>query len=108
MLLINNGLHLDEIDSSIYRRIEWDIKYEGYVKRQRLEVNKFKKLEKRKIPEGMNYDLIKGLSREAREKFSSVKPISIGQASRIPGISSCDASILMVHVERLGRVSRET
>ncbi|OGW85642.1 MAG: tRNA uridine-5-carboxymethylaminomethyl(34) synthesis enzyme MnmG [Omnitrophica bacterium RIFCSPHIGHO2_02_FULL_46_11] len=103
--LLNNGLDLCEIDENIYRKVEWDIKYEGYIKRQLADVAKFKKLEKRKIPDFLDYSAIRGLSREAKEKFSKVKPVSLGQASRIPGMSSCDISVLLVYIEKLARVS---
>ena len=103
--LLNNGLQLGDLDNYTYRKIEWDIKYEGYIKRQLTDVAKFRKLEKRKIPETINYSDIKGLGREAKEKLSKIKPISIGQASRIPGLSSCDISVLLVYIEKLLRIS---
>ena len=106
--LINNGLQLIDFDEYTYRKVEWDIKYEGYIKRQLMDVSKFRKLEKRKIPMEINYREIRSLSREALEKLSKIRPISIGQASRIPGISSCDISILLVYIDKLARVSRET
>jgi len=99
----NNELDLEQIDYDIVQRIENEIKYEGYIKRQMMEVEKFSKLEKRKIPEGIDYQTIHNLSREAREKLSKVKPLSIGQASRIPGISSADLSVLSVIVEKFCR-----
>jgi len=103
--LLKNGLQLGNLDDYAYRKIEWDIKYEGYIRRQLADVAKFKKLEKRKIPESINYSEIRGLSREAKEKLSKIKPTSIGQASRIPGLSSCDVSVLLVYIEKLSRVS---
>ncbi len=103
--LLKNGLQLGNLDGYAYRKIEWDIKYEGYIQRQLADVAKFKKLEKRKIPESINYSEIRGLSREAKEKLSKIKPASIGQASRIPGLSSCDVSVLLVYIEKLSRVS---
>lgn len=103
--LLKKGLQLGSFDDCVYRKVEWDVKYEGYIQRQLADVEKFKKLEKRKIPESINYSDIRGLSREAREKFSKVRPISIGQASRIPGLSSCDVSILLVYLQKLSHVS---
>jgi tRNA uridine 5-carboxymethylaminomethyl modification enzyme len=103
--LINNGLQFIDFDEYTYRKVEWDIKYEGYIKRQLMDVHKFRKLEKRKIPETINYIEIPSLSREAREKLSKIRPVSIGQASRIPGISSCDLSVLLVYIDKLARVS---
>ncbi len=106
--LLKKGLQIGQFDNATYQKIEWDVKYEGYIKRQLADVTKFKKLEKRKIPESIDYSEIRGLGREAKEKLSKVKPISIGQASRIPGMSSCDISVLLVYIEKLSRVSRET
>ncbi|MBI3999601.1 MAG: tRNA uridine-5-carboxymethylaminomethyl(34) synthesis enzyme MnmG, partial [Candidatus Omnitrophica bacterium] len=106
--LLENGLQLGDFDKYTYRKIEWDIKYEGYIRRQLSDVGKFKKLEKRKIPDSVQYFDIRGLSREAVEKLSKIKPTSIGQASRIPGLSNCDVSVLLVYLEKLARVSRET
>jgi tRNA uridine 5-carboxymethylaminomethyl modification enzyme len=106
--LIDNGLQFIEFNDELRRKVEWDIKYEGYIKRQLTDVNKFRKLEKRQIPEAVNYFEIPSLGREALEKLSRIRPISIGQASRIPGISSCDLSILLVYIDKLARVSRET
>ena len=103
--LLENGLEIGTLDDNITRKIEWDVKYEGYIKRQLADVAKFKKLERRKISELIDYSEIRGLSREANEKLSKIRPISIGQASRIPGISSCDISILLVYLEKLSRVS---
>ncbi len=100
-----NKLDLEELDKDIVQRIENEVKYEGYVKRQLIDVEKFSKLERRKIPEGINYQTIHNLSREAREKLSKVKPVSIGQASRIPGISPADLSVLSIVVEKILRNS---
>ncbi len=102
---IDNGLEIESIDTHAYRKIEWDVKYDGYVKRQLQDVAKFKKLEKRKIPESVDYKTIRGLSREAQEKLSKVRPVSIGQASRIPGLSNCDVSVLLVHLQKLSASS---
>lgn len=101
--LIDNGLQLFDFDERICRKVEWDVKYEGYIKRQLADVRKFRKLEKRKIPETVNYVEIRSLSREAREKLSKIRPVSIGQASRIPGISTCDLSILLVYIDKLAK-----
>jgi len=82
------------------RKVEVEIKYEGYVTRQMDEVQRFKKLEKRQIPENTDYTKIRGISKEAAEKLARIKPLSIGQASRIPGISSCDLSLLAITLQR--------
>lgn len=82
------------------RKVEIEIKYEGYVVRQMDEVQRFKKLEKRQIPDNTDYTKIRGISKEAIEKLSRIKPRSIGQASRIPGVSSCDLSLLAITLQK--------
>ena len=76
----------------------------GISSAQKNDINRFKKIEKRHIPDKIDYLNISGISREAAEKLSKIRPESIGQASRIPGISFCDLSLLAVHVERLSRL----
>jgi len=83
--------------------IDIDAKYAGYIKRQIADVEKFKKLENKKIPENIDYDKIPGLLTESRLKFKNVKPLSIGQASRISGVTPADISILMVWLSKGGR-----
>jgi tRNA uridine 5-carboxymethylaminomethyl modification enzyme len=82
------------------QRVENEIKYEGYIAQQRAEVKKFLKLEKRKIPEDLNYDDVPGIGREAKEKLKKIRPESIGHAARISGISTCDLSLLAVFIEK--------
>jgi tRNA uridine 5-carboxymethylaminomethyl modification enzyme len=82
------------------RQVEIDIKYEGYVSRQEEQILRFNKMEKMKIPAEFDYDGVMGLSNEAREKFRDVRPLSIGQASRISGVRNSDIAILMVAVAR--------
>lgn len=98
--LIDNGLKIGLLDILTHRKVEWDVKYDGYIKRQLQDVAKFKKMEKRKIPETIDYKTIRGLSREAQEKLSKIRPDSIGQASRIPGLSNCDVSVLLVYLQK--------
>lgn len=100
--IIENKLHSFETDDEyIIQRIEAAVKYEGYISRQLADVRRFKKLEKKIIPEQIDYHKITGISREAREKLSKIKPQSIGQASRISGISTCDLSLLAVFMEKV-------
>ena len=106
--LLYHQLKMDHLNDFIKRTIQWDIKYDGYIKRQLVDVEKFKKLEKRLIPLEIDYALVRGLSTESREKLTKVRPTSIGQASRIPGVNSCDISVLLVAIGRLCHVSRET
>ncbi|HHY77206.1 MAG TPA: tRNA uridine-5-carboxymethylaminomethyl(34) synthesis enzyme MnmG [Clostridiales bacterium] len=83
--------------------LEIQIKYEGYIKKQLAQVEQFKKLEGKKIPEDIDYKEIKGLSSEARQKLTEIRPVNIGQASRISGVSPADISVLMVYMEQLKR-----
>lgn len=80
------------------------IKYDGYIKRQMKQVEQFKKLEKRRLPLDFDYDQIKGLRIEARQKLNRFKPVSVGQASRISGVSPADISVLLVYMEQYKRL----
>ncbi|MBF0224504.1 MAG: tRNA uridine-5-carboxymethylaminomethyl(34) synthesis enzyme MnmG [Desulfobacterales bacterium] len=86
----------ENINDETARQIEIEIKYEGYIKRQIAEIEKFKNLEKILIPQDLDFDLIHGLSNELKEKLKKVKPLSLGQASRIPGITPAAISAIMV------------
>lgn len=92
---IVNDINLPE---KVIEQIEIQIKYEGYIKRQLLEVERFRKMENETIPNWINYSNIKSLSKEAIEKLDRIKPNSIGQASRISGITPADISVLLVHI----------
>ena len=80
--------------------VEIQIKYEGYIKLQEAQVEKFKKLETKILPEDIDYEKLKGLSLEARQKLNKAKPHSIGQASRISGVSPADVSVLLVYLQQ--------
>ena len=80
--------------------VEIQVKYEGYIKLQEDQVEKFKKLEKKKIPDDIVYADIKGLRLEARQKLDKIKPLSIGQASRISGVSPADVNVLHIYIEQ--------
>lgn len=90
--------------------VEYQVKYQGYLDRQRATINKFLKTETRKIPESINYTAINALSTEAREKLQIIRPENLGQASRISGVRSADISVLMIYLEKdkQENVSRET
>lgn len=88
------------MDEDISSQIEMEVKYEGYVQRQMEQVDKFKKLENVRIPENFNYNGIPGLSRETVQKLSRIRPGSLGQASRISGITPAAVSVLMVYLKR--------
>ena len=81
--------------------IEIQIKYEGYIKLQEEQVQKFKKLEQKILPEEIDYETIKGISLEGRQKLNKFKPHSIGQASRISGVSPADVSVLLIYLQQL-------
>ena len=81
--------------------VEIQIKYEGYIKMQEAQVEKFKKLETKMLSEELDYENIKGISLEARQKLNKFKPRSIGQASRISGVSPADISVLLVYLQQL-------
>lgn len=98
-----NGSH--ETDSEIIEAVEIAVKYEGYIKRQEQMINQFKKLEHKKVPLDFEYESIKGFSREVIEKFTKVRPSSVGQASRISGVTPAAISLLLVALEKYKRAS---
>lgn len=89
-----------EFSEEIIEQININIKYDGYIKRQMKQVEQFKKLETKRIPDNIDYDQIKSLRMEAVQKLKEYKPISIGQASRISGVSPADISVLLVYMEQ--------
>jgi len=89
-----------ELFPSVEEQVEIQIKYEGYIKRQDVQIEQFKRLEGYLIPEDFDYATVKGLRTEALEKLAKIRPISIGQASRISGVSPADISVLMVLLEQ--------
>jgi tRNA uridine 5-carboxymethylaminomethyl modification enzyme len=90
-------------ENEIGEEVELQIKYEGYVRRQIQQVEKFKKYEQRLIPNTFNYDAVSGFSREVREKFNRVRPETVGQASRISGVTPAAISLLLVAIEKSRR-----
>ena len=86
------------LSSEVIEQINIDIKYEGYITRQKQQVEHFKKMEKRLIPADINYDDVSNLRKEARQKLNQVRPASLGQASRISGVSPADVSVLMIYL----------
>jgi len=97
---------LDSITEDVVSQIEMDIKYEGYIKRQTEQIDKFAKLEDFAIPESFSYDNIPGLSNEITQKLTKVRPNSIGQATRISGVTPAAISVLMVYLKRDGSQKR--
>lgn len=95
----------ENLDEDMKEQVEIQIKYAGYIEKQLQHVEKLQKMEKKKIPDGINYYEIHGLAIEARQKLTKIVPISIGQASRISGVTPADISILLVHLEHYNRVT---
>ena len=91
----------EELPKDIKDEVEIMVKYEGYIKMQEEQVVNFKKLEKKLLPEDINYDDVKGIRIEARQKLNKFRPHSIGQASRISGVSPADISVLLVYLEQI-------
>ena len=92
-----------EVEKQVQNEVEIMVKYEGYIEMQKKQVESFKKMEKKLLPEDINYEEIKGLRLEARQKLNRIKPYSIGQASRISGVSPADISVLLIFLEQYNR-----
>ena len=90
-----------ELDKQVTDEVEIMVKYEGYINMQLKQVEGFKKLERKLLPEDINYEDVKGIRLEARQKLNKFKPYSIGQASRISGVSPADISVLLIYLEQL-------
>ena len=88
-----------ELPEDVCEQVEINIKYDGYIRRQMKQVEQFKKLEQKKIPEDIDYEYVGSLRIEARQKLEAYRPVSIGQASRISGVSPADISVLLVYLE---------
>ena len=102
--------YLEEIDKNMpdvteeeKKEVEIQVKYEGYIKLEEAQVEKFKKLENKKLPKEIDYSELSGLRIEARQKLNKIKPESVGQASRISGVSPADISVLLIYLEQLKR-----
>ncbi len=87
-----------ELSKEVIEQINIDIKYDGYISRQKQQVAQFKKMEKKLIPADINYDDVANLRKEARQKLDKIRPASIGQASRISGVSPADVSVLLIYI----------
>ncbi len=92
-----------DLPADVIEQVEINLKYDGYIKRQEHQVEQFKKLEGKKIPENIDYNDIPSLRIEARQKLIKFKPISVGQATRISGVSPADISVLLVYLEQYRR-----
>lgn len=96
-------VELPEISEDVKKQVEITLVYEGYIKKQLEQVERMEKLEEKLLPEDINYDEVSSLRDEAREKLNAIRPISIGQASRISGVSPADISVLLVYLEQYRR-----
>ncbi|MFU2362622.1 MAG: FAD-dependent oxidoreductase, partial [Clostridiales bacterium] len=90
-----------ELPKDVTEEVEIEVKYKGYIKLQQAQVEKFKKLEAKLLPQVIDYSTIKGLRLEARQKLNKIKPNSVGQASRISGVSPADISVLLIYLEQI-------
>ncbi len=93
----------EKLPADVIEQVEIELKYEGYIGRQRKQVDQFKKMEEKKIPGWVDYDEVPSLRLEARQKLKEFQPVSVGQASRISGVSPADISVLLVFLEHHGR-----
>ena len=91
------------LEKEIKEEVTILIKYDGYIKRQIAQVNQFKKLEEKKLSPDLDYDSVYGLRIEARQKLKTHKPLSLGQASRISGVSPADISVMLIYLEQIAR-----
>ena len=92
-----------DLEMQVQNEVEIMVKYEGYIEMQKKQVESFKKMEKKLLSEDINYEDIKGLRLEARQKLNKIKPYSVGQASRISGVSPADISVLLIYLEQYNR-----
>ncbi|CCU79890.1 tRNA uridine 5-carboxymethylaminomethyl modification enzyme GidA [Halanaerobium saccharolyticum subsp. saccharolyticum DSM 6643] len=98
---------LPKIKKDVQEQIEIQVKYKGYIDRQEAQVEQFRKMEEKKIPKELDYNDLENLRLEAREKLNKIRPISIGQASRISGVSPADISALMIYLEQYNRQKKD-
>jgi tRNA uridine 5-carboxymethylaminomethyl modification enzyme len=106
LLEIDSDLRKRNISVPVQEQVEIEAKYEGYINRQKQQIEKFKKMEKLSLPPYFHYDSIPGLRKEAQQKLGRFRPVSLGQASRISGVSPADISILMVYL--MSKSKKET
>lgn len=95
-----------ELDRQVWEEVEIMVKYEGYIEMQKKQVEGFKKMEEKILPEEIDYEQVKGLRLEARQKLNKFRPYSIGQASRISGVSPADISVLLIYLEQYRRTKK--
>ena len=96
-----------EVSPAVAQEIEIQVKYQGYIERQEEQIARFKKMERLKIPPNLDFSSISSLSSEVKEKLSKIQPVSLGQASRISGITPAALSILMIYLKKLGHLEMQ-
>ena len=96
-----------ELSKEVREQVDLSIKYEGYIKIQLEQVEQMRKLERKALPSNLDYSQIKGLRLEAIEKLNKIKPLSVGQASRISGVNPADVSVLLVWIEQNRRRNQD-
>ena len=94
-----------DLPPEIFEQVEIELKYEGYIRRQQAQINEMRRLEVKLLPKDIDYNAIDGLRLEAREKLSKIRPHSVGQASRISGVSPSDISVLLIYLAKMGIMS---
>ncbi|MDX9832129.1 MAG: tRNA uridine-5-carboxymethylaminomethyl(34) synthesis enzyme MnmG [Anaerolineae bacterium] len=98
----------EPLPPGVAEQVEIEAKYAGYIEKQQVEVARFRRLEDRRIPPDLDYGALSGLRTEAREKLASVRPATVGQATRLAGVNPADVSVLLVHLKRLEPAARES
>ena len=98
-MLYETPFYQETITKEVIEQINIELKYDGYIRRQKSQVEHFKKLEKKKIPDDIDYEQIHNLRKEARQKLNAIRPENIGQASRISGVSPADISVLLIYLK---------
>jgi tRNA uridine 5-carboxymethylaminomethyl modification enzyme len=92
---------LDAFSADVWEQVETDLKYEGYIKRQEDSIARAERVESKSIPDRLDYETVRGLRFEARQKFTKVRPATLGQAGRISGITPADIALLTIHLQRV-------
>jgi tRNA uridine 5-carboxymethylaminomethyl modification enzyme len=101
--LLSLGVGLADLDPKTREQVEIEVKYQGYIEKQQKEVERIRRLEERDIPQNIDYQALSGLRYEACQKLSKFRPVTLGQASRIDGVTPVDVAILLIYLERAGR-----
>ncbi|OPX88298.1 MAG: tRNA uridine 5-carboxymethylaminomethyl modification enzyme MnmG [Pelotomaculum sp. PtaB.Bin104] len=94
----------DELPEEVREQVKIQVKYDGYIKKQQAQAERFKRLEEKRLPPDINYNKVQGISLEAKEKLEAIRPASIGQASRIYGVTPADISVLLIYLEQRRRL----